>query len=85
MRHRSVQVTQHSVTQHHLLLGAWYTKAKWSEIHPVFSEKPSHNDVWRNWGIATRILNPNTIAGYFSASRSGSLKPCETTPEQEAA
>jgi len=45
----------------------------------VFNGKPSHNDVRRNRKIATRILNPDKLAGYFSASRSGSFKPCETT------
>jgi len=51
----------------------------------VFNENPSHNDVWRNWGIAPRTLNLDTIAVYFSASRSGRFKPCEKAPEQEAA
>lgn len=57
----------------------------WSEIFLVFNEKPSHNDVWTNWGIASRILNLDIVASCFSAWRPGRFKPCETAPEQEAA
>jgi hypothetical protein len=35
--------------------------------------------------VASRLLNLETIASYLSASRSGSYKPFETAPEQEAA